>query len=474
MAVFSPSTLLVSHHKTFVHDASADASGRFLATCSSDRTVRVYRNLANHEASPRWSEVCSATDHTASIHKVVWTKRVFGVFLATASADRTIIVYQLLVTKVKPSLAAAADSDSESTYELIRSAQILLYNRDTLLDVAFSPKQFGMWLAVSCRDGSLRVFDAVDKQREVAAFAPAPPSSQSIEGPVTPAATPIGRADSTTTFEEKTEAATPTTNTTDRLGAPMRRSHAFATGDVKKAGDPEAPPHHHPALRTISWCPSLTEARVLIACGSVDGTVVVRSYDTLKRTWEVVQFYQSRLQDQKGLSAGEKPSLAESGDNMASNSNIRTSRSPTGGAPFPGFPLNLSHLKGVNAVRWAPNLGRSYDLLATVCPDSVHIVRFVRDPRTLHWRASLWVSETAETFLGGRRGPEALAGNSQSFASGSNPGSHSSANLRRGPDQYCSASWNASGTLLIVSTLFAEVLVFHPSDDGSSWSPLEG
>eukprot|EP00879_Flechtneria_rotunda_P017426 GHRR01018259.1.p1 GENE.GHRR01018259.1~~GHRR01018259.1.p1 ORF type:complete len:242 (+),score=67.87 GHRR01018259.1:119-844(+) len=74
-------TTFESGHVDMVHDAQLDYYGKRLATCSSDRTVKVYRT--------------PSTLHTASVNSIGFAPQELGLILACASSDGTVSIVQL-------------------------------------------------------------------------------------------------------------------------------------------------------------------------------------------------------------------------------------------------------------------------------------------------------------------------------------------------------------------------------------------
>lgn len=77
-------------HDDLIHDVAYDYFGKRLATCSSDRTIRVWDQDDRHE----WR--CSAewTAHNGSIWKVHWAAPEYGQILASCSFDRTVCIWE--------------------------------------------------------------------------------------------------------------------------------------------------------------------------------------------------------------------------------------------------------------------------------------------------------------------------------------------------------------------------------------------
>jgi WD40 repeat protein len=77
-------------HEDLIHDVSYDYFGKRLATCSSDRVIRVW------DLDDRQEWRCSGewTAHNGSIWKVHWAAPEYGQILASCSFDRTVCIWE--------------------------------------------------------------------------------------------------------------------------------------------------------------------------------------------------------------------------------------------------------------------------------------------------------------------------------------------------------------------------------------------
>jgi nucleoporin SEH1 len=78
-----------SQHGDFIHDMSFDFYGKRLATCSSDRKIKVWE-----ERGDEWRLEHEWNAHQASVWKVAWAHPEFGQILASCSFDRTVSVWE--------------------------------------------------------------------------------------------------------------------------------------------------------------------------------------------------------------------------------------------------------------------------------------------------------------------------------------------------------------------------------------------
>jgi protein transport protein SEC13 len=76
-------------HMDTVHDAQLDYYGKRLATCSSDRTVKVF-DLAGEQRT----HLADLRGHEGPVWQVCWAHPRYGSLLASASFDHRVIVWK--------------------------------------------------------------------------------------------------------------------------------------------------------------------------------------------------------------------------------------------------------------------------------------------------------------------------------------------------------------------------------------------
>lgn len=78
-----------SGHMDMVHDCQVDYYGRRLATCSSDRTIKIFE-LSGEQATP----VADLRGHEGPVWQVSWAHPKFGQMLASCSFDHRVIIWK--------------------------------------------------------------------------------------------------------------------------------------------------------------------------------------------------------------------------------------------------------------------------------------------------------------------------------------------------------------------------------------------
>jgi hypothetical protein len=72
-----------------IHDAQLDYYAKRLATCSSDRTIRVYDVSGEQQ-----QELAQLRGHDGSVWQVAWAHPRFGVILASCSYDSKVLLFR--------------------------------------------------------------------------------------------------------------------------------------------------------------------------------------------------------------------------------------------------------------------------------------------------------------------------------------------------------------------------------------------
>lgn len=79
-----------THHEDMIHDAQLDYYGKRLATCSSDRTIKIFEISGEGNQT----QVAELKGHEGPVWQVAWAHPKFGTILASCSYDRRIIIWK--------------------------------------------------------------------------------------------------------------------------------------------------------------------------------------------------------------------------------------------------------------------------------------------------------------------------------------------------------------------------------------------
>jgi protein transport protein SEC13 len=125
-----------TQHADVIHDTQFDYYGRFMATASSDKCVKVFATGEENNGA----HVATLTGHDGPVWMVDWAHPSFGVAIASCSYDQKAIVWKGNTegTTWKPSTIVTAHSASVNA-------------------VAFAPAPFGLAVATAGSDGHVFV-----------------------------------------------------------------------------------------------------------------------------------------------------------------------------------------------------------------------------------------------------------------------------------------------------------------------------
>lgn len=120
-------------HEDMIHDAQMDYYGTRLATCSSDKTVRVFEVREGEQTL-----IASLREHEGPVWQVAWAHPMFGRLLASCSYDKKLIIWQ---------------EDQNSWRSIYTYSDVT----SSINSVCWAPHEHGLSLACASSDGSVSV-----------------------------------------------------------------------------------------------------------------------------------------------------------------------------------------------------------------------------------------------------------------------------------------------------------------------------
>jgi len=124
-----------TQHEDLVHDAQLDYYGCRLATCSSDRTIKIYNvSETSYELS------ATLQGHEGPVWQVSWSHPKFGVLLASCSFDGSIFIHR----EIRP-----------RDWSLVHVARRI--HESSVNGVAFAPHEYGLKVAAASSDGRVSI-----------------------------------------------------------------------------------------------------------------------------------------------------------------------------------------------------------------------------------------------------------------------------------------------------------------------------
>mmetsp|Transcript_9765 Transcript_9765/g.15286 ORF Transcript_9765/g.15286 Transcript_9765/m.15286 type:complete len:323 (-) Transcript_9765:128-1096(-) len=132
----APQASLDTQHEDMIHDVQLDYYGRRLATCSSDRIIKIF------DVSPDQTQhtlSASIAAHEGPIWQVAWAHPKFGSVLASCSYDRKVCVWKEMQPQQWTKIYEYADHQS------------------SVNAISFAPHELGLKLACASADGSISI-----------------------------------------------------------------------------------------------------------------------------------------------------------------------------------------------------------------------------------------------------------------------------------------------------------------------------
>ncbi|CAG8693838.1 14891_t:CDS:2 [Cetraspora pellucida] len=138
MSTVHSQTALETFHEDMVHDAQLDYYGKRLATCSSDRSIKIFEIEGENR-----QEIVTLKGHDGPVWQVAWAHPKFGSILASCSYDSKVIIWK----------------EQKGSWKKIKE-----YTGHTasVNSVSWAPHELGPILACASSDGKISVLTFKD------------------------------------------------------------------------------------------------------------------------------------------------------------------------------------------------------------------------------------------------------------------------------------------------------------------------
>ncbi|KAH7100311.1 WD40 repeat-like protein [Auriculariales sp. MPI-PUGE-AT-0066] len=259
------SVALETHHEDMIHDSQLDYHGKRLATCSSDRTVKVFDVV---DGEPK-STGQTLKGHTGPVWQVAWAHPKFGNILASCAYDGKVFIWK----------------EQNANWTIIREHGM---HSASVNSVSWAPHELGAIVACASSDGRLSVLTFKDDgQWDVVMFtghaigcnavswAPAVlPGSLIVPQPGAP------------TVPGNASASLPTVKRFASAGCDNLVKIWGFREDTEKWVEEEILDGHTDWVRDVAWAPNIGLPRSYIATASQDKTVLVWTKDSQNSPWQ--------------------------------------------------------------------------------------------------------------------------------------------------------------------------------------------
>eukprot|EP01104_Vermistella_antarctica_P003647 TRINITY_DN1388_c0_g1_i1.p1 TRINITY_DN1388_c0_g1~~TRINITY_DN1388_c0_g1_i1.p1 ORF type:complete len:324 (-),score=37.85 TRINITY_DN1388_c0_g1_i1:29-1000(-) len=255
----TPSSSVDTGHEDMIHDAQMDYYGKRLATCSSDRTIKIFNVVAEAK-----THTATLTGHEGPVWQVAWAHPKFGSVLASCSYDRRVLIWK----ETNP-------NEWSIIYE--HRAHDLSVN-----SVEWAPQEYGLSLACCSSDSHISIITLKGEnswsetkfqahQIGVNSLSWAPPvnpgSLVSANAPAQPAPRRL------------------VSGGCDNLVKIWRYHDTDNQWRVEETLEGDQSARHTDWIRDVAWAPNIGLPSSTIASCSQDGTVIVWTKEVGSSAW---------------------------------------------------------------------------------------------------------------------------------------------------------------------------------------------
>jgi len=145
------SASLETQHEDMIHDAQLDYYGKRLATCSSDRSIKIFQVEGEGQATHHRLLV-DLTGHEGPVWQVCWAHPKFGTMLASCSYDHKVIIWK------------EGQQGWQAVYNTNDSPDENERHKSSVNSIAWAPHDLGLLLVAGSSDGSISVIQYVEQQ----------------------------------------------------------------------------------------------------------------------------------------------------------------------------------------------------------------------------------------------------------------------------------------------------------------------
>jgi len=253
-----------SQHQDMIHDAQMDYYGKRLATCSSDKTVKIFDVISKNTPT----KLADLFGHEGPVWQVAWAHPKFGSVLASCSYDRKVIIWR----EERPNSNIWQKAYEYTGHEL------------SVNSIAWAPYELGLILACGSSDGHITVLTLKDSEWLKSRFPAHTPGVNAVSW--APAALP-----SSLISQSVISSDTPTYRARLASGGcdNLIKIWQLNTAQNEWKQEDEILSGHSDWVRDVAWAPNVGLPYSTIASCSQDGTVQIWSQTDLSSKWSRTQ-----------------------------------------------------------------------------------------------------------------------------------------------------------------------------------------
>lgn len=140
----TPIAAVDSQHDDMIHDCQFDYYAKKLATCSSDRTVKIF-DVVNDSY-----QLCATlTGHEGPVWQVSWAHPKFGIMLASCSYDGSVLVH------------SETGGNNNSNWSVIYEYKL---HESSVNSIEWCSHEFGLILACASSDGKVSIIEYKNRE----------------------------------------------------------------------------------------------------------------------------------------------------------------------------------------------------------------------------------------------------------------------------------------------------------------------
>ena len=125
-----------TQHEDMIHDCQFDYYARKLASCSSDKSIRIFDVVGDV-----YHPVSVITGHEGPVWQISWAHPKFGVLLASCSYDGSVLIHR---------------EAPQNVWNVIYSHKC---HESSVNSIAWAPHEYGLILACASSDGKVSILE---------------------------------------------------------------------------------------------------------------------------------------------------------------------------------------------------------------------------------------------------------------------------------------------------------------------------